>query len=261
MDGLNNEQEMALARVWMIQDSLPKDLTDWEITSDLIVLRDCRMIEMHTDWGHELAIVQGILPEGRIHYQKIRRRRKGFVNLRDSADELLDWLVVDCDKVGSNVPPPCYYEDRISDYRALSRAGLLDISWADNMPYNVQLTDKAWEYVEGTFSEEEPVINNYYSPVVYGGSATASANASATASNNVTLGMAIGSIVDLDDIDEDTKNRAQDSLKELDAFAKAKDKTSFAEKLEQAASIAKSASSLAGVMLPFFKTAIQTLLS
>lgn len=262
LNGLTNCQENALARIWMAQDSLPADLTAWNLSDDLIVLRDCGMIDMQTDMSHTLAFVQKLLPGGREHYQKVRRERKSFVHLRDSADELIGRLVSDCDRDGGDIPPECY-EDRLSDYQTLSRKGLIKVIWADDKPYHVQIMDMGREYVEGDFPleaavkiENNPTFNN----VNYGPSATSSSNATAETSATVTLGMTIQSLIDMD-IEDSLKEMAEAALKELDSAAKSKDKTGFAEKLERAASIAKSASTLAGVMLPFFQTAIQNLLS
>lgn len=261
MEGLTNSQESALARIWMAQRSLPDDFTEWGITDDLLVLRDCGMIDMQTDWGQTLAFVRCLLPLGRDHYTKARKARKRCANLRDSADELIGRLCADCDKDGSDVPPK-YYEDRLDDYRALSRAGLLDVMWADNRPYHVRITDKGFEYVEGDFMMEATVnIENNFTNnnVINGGSASANAEASAEASSAVTLGMTIQALLDTE-LEAEVKEKAEASLKELDAAARNKDKSGFAEKLERAASIAKSTSVLAGIMLPFFKTAIQQLL-
>lgn len=238
------------------------DFTSLGITKELIALRECRMIDMSTDMGHELAFVRRVLPEGLTHYQMVREQRKKFINLRDSADELIGLLVADCDRDVCEIAPR-YYEDHESDYRALSKAGLLEISWADNKPYIVQITNNGREYVEGTFSLEEtlriennPTINN----VIYGSSAFSSSHAVAEANNKVTLGVAIQAIIDMD-IDAVVKEKAEAALKELDSASKARDKTTFAEKLERAASIAKSTSRLADVMLPFIHTALQQLLA
>lgn len=261
MEGLTNRQESALARIWMAQSSLPDDFTDWSITDDLLVLRDCRMIDMQTDWGQTLAFVQRLLPLGREHYTKVRKTRKSCANLRDSADELIGRLCVDCDKDGGDVPPR-YYEGRVDDYRSLSKAGLLDIMWADNKPYHVRITNKGFEYVEGDFMMEATVnIENNFTNnnVINGGSASANAEALAEASGTVTLGATIQALLDTD-LEAEVKEEAEVSLKELDAAARNEDKSGFAEKLEHAASIAKSTSSLAGIMLPFFKTAIQQFL-
>lgn len=261
MDGLNNRQESALARIWNAQDLLPEDFTNWDITDDLVVLRECGMIDMQTDMSHTLAFVRRLLPEGRNHYQEIRRKRRSFVSLGDSADELIGLLVADCDRSCSNAPLK-YYEGRMGDYQALSRTGLLKVMWGDNGPYNAQITDKGWEYVEGDFPtevlmkiENNPTFNN----VVFGSDASSTSSATAETKCNITLGMTIQVIVDMD-IEDELKEEAETALKELDAAAKTKDKVSFAEKLEKAASIAKSASALAGVMLPFFEVALQHLL-
>ena len=110
MNGLSNRQESALARVINAQDSLPMDFTSLGITKELIALRECRMIEMSTDMGHELAFVRRALPEGLTHYQMVREQRKKFINLRDSADELIGLLVADCDRDVCEIAPR-YYED------------------------------------------------------------------------------------------------------------------------------------------------------
>lgn len=262
MNGLTNCQESALARIWMVQSSLPGDFTEWNITGDLIVLRDCGMIDMQTDMSHTLAFVRKLLPVGREHYQEVRWERKRLVYLRDSADELIGRLVSDCDRSGDDIPPECH-EDRMSDYQALGKAGLLEVTWADNKPYHVKITDMGRAYVEGDFPveaavkiENNPIFNN----VNYGSDATSKSSATAEANVNVTLGMTIQALIDMD-IEDSLKEEAEMALKELDGTAKAKDKTGFAEKLERAASIAKSTSTLASVMLPFFQTAIQNLLS
>lgn len=262
MNELTNRQESALARIWMVQDSLPGNFTEWGITDDLVVLRDCGMIDMQSDMSLTLAFVQRLLPKGREHYHEVRRERRRFVSIRDSSDELIGLLVADCDRCGCDVPPK-YYDNRLDDYRALCRNGLINISWADNKPYHVQITDMGWEYVEGFFPVEEavkieynPTINN----VNYGSTATSSSNATSETNVNITLGMTIQALIDTD-IEDSLKEEAETALKELDDASKTEDKAGFAEKLERAASIAKSASTLASIMLPFFQTAIQNLLS
>lgn len=262
LNGLTNCQESALARIWMAQDSLPGDFTEWGITADLIVLRDCGMIDMQSDMSLTLAFVQRLLPKGREHYQEVRRERRRFLALRDHADELIGLLAADCDSQGCDVPPK-YYEGRLSDYQALSRNGLIKVFWAGDKPYHFQITDLGWEYVEGTFPMEEPVKIEYnptINNVNYGPTATSSSSAASETNVNITLGMTIQALIDMD-IEDSLKEMAEAALKELDDASKAKDKTGFAEMLERAASIAKSGSTLAGVMLPFFQAAIHNFLS
>lgn len=105
LNGLTNCQESALARIWMAQDSLPGDFTEWGITADLIVLRYCSMIDMQSDMSLTLAFVQRLLPKGREHYQEVRRERRRFLGLRDHADELIGLLAADCDRQGCDDPP------------------------------------------------------------------------------------------------------------------------------------------------------------
>lgn len=110
--------------------------------------------------------------------------------------------------------------------------------------------------VEPVKIEYNPTINN----VNYGPTATSSSSAAFETNVNITLGMTIQALIDMN-IEDSLKERAEAALKELDDASKAKDKTGFAEMLERAASTAKSGTTLAGVMLPFFQTAIHNFLS
>jgi hypothetical protein len=262
MNGLNLQQEAALAYAWMNQNDSAKDFSNLGISQAFIALRDHGMIKMQTDWGYSLVIFQQMLPAGSVHYNKARGARRRFETVSDEADCLMMRLAaLDEEKrksedglaiVTSSLDKPAYYAE-------LSRCGLLDVKWADNKPYIVQLTDKGRTYVNGWFEEQMNKNNQSinFAPVINNNAYT-SANAS-TEIGNVTVGMTVGAILDLD-IDQALKDDAQDSVRQLDKAAKEKDITGFTAKLEKAASIAKSSAEIAGVVLPFVQMAIQTLM-
>lgn len=135
----------------------------------------------------------------------------------------------------------------------------MDVRWADDKPYIVQVTDRGRMYANGWFQEQMDKSNQSinFAPVI-NNNAYVSANASAEV-EDVTIGMTVGAILDLD-IEQNLKDDAQESVRQLDKAAKEKDITGFAAKLEKAAFIAKSSAELAGIVLPFVQMAIKTLM-
>ncbi|ERL08499.1 hypothetical protein [Olsenella profusa] len=253
-------QEAALAFLWLNQEKIPGNYTDAGITPDLLQLREGGLIDLTTDWGHELAIVKAITPVGRTHYDEARRARRKFRTVSDSADELILKLVAeDAAKQGDGgMRMATIYDDRDNDYWELSRNGLLNVDPADNMPWIATITDEGQSYAEGWFldqmeSDVKVILNNTNNNTI-----TSSADASVNVSD-VTLSTTVAAILDLD-IDQAVKDAAEAAAKELDAASKKKDKASFAEKLEKVAHIAKSSASLAEVLLPLVKATVGTLL-
>jgi hypothetical protein len=260
--GLNLEQETALTVAWMSQDKLPLDLTNLGLTHAFVALKSKGFLQMETDMGEELAFVQQVSPAGDEHYDKARKARRGFCTISDDADELMMLLAAE-DKqkkergekrfVSANLPA-------VEEYSELSRNGLLDIQWAANAPFFVEVTDRGRSYSEGWFlnqlnSNSQPNIE--ISPTFNVSSRSDSYSSSSV--GDITLGATIGAIIDLD-IDEVTKEQSQHAVKELESAAKSGDKQGFAEKLEKVASIAKSSSELAPILLTFVKTALGILL-
>lgn len=252
MFGLTIIQEAALAMVCLQRDELPANLTNVGLTKQFLVLRDQDMLEMKTDWGGELAFVQKLLPAGANHYDRVRSARRRFVAVSDEADELLDLLYGEAEaqkKAKTDVLPTCH-KGRDDDYRELSRNGLIDVTWADNMPYLVALTDRGWSYAEGWFLDQEDSMKININPVFNNNANSLSmANAYAAASN-VTLGSTIQQILDLD-IDQEIKEQAEEAVKGLDRAARTKDKIEFLDKLEKVAGIAKNSIELAGIVGPY----------
>lgn len=260
MFGLTIMQEAALAMVCLRRDELPTNLTDAGLTKQLVALRDQGMLEMQTDWGHELALVQKLLPAGAEHYERVRSARRRFAAVSDEADELLGLLYGEAkgQKKAKAAVALTYHQDRDEDYRELDRNGLIKVLWADNIPYHVSLTDEDRSYAEGWFLDQEDSVNIDFKPVIENiVDASSAANAHAVASS-ATLGSTIQQILDLD-IDQKTKDQAEEAVKELEKAAKEKDKTGFLGKLEKVASIAKNSVDLAGAVGPFIAAAASRL--
>lgn len=257
MLGLTVRQEAALALLWLNQEKIPCDYTDVGITPELLQLRESGLIDLTTDWGHEL-LVKAITPAGRMHYDEARRARRKFRMVSDSADELMLKLVAgDTAKPGDGgMRMATIYDNRDNDYSELSRNGLLRVSYADDRPWFATVTDDGRSYSEGWFLDQmESGVN-----VVFNNNNTVTSSADASMNvSDVTLGTTVAAILDLD-IDQSAKDEAEAAAKELDAASREKDKTRFAEKLEKAARVAKSSASLAGVLLPLIQAAVGTLL-
>ena len=178
----------------------------------------------------------------------------------DEADELLDLLYGEAgvQKKVKTVVPLTYHKGRDDDYRELSRNGLIDATWADNMPYLVALTDKGWSYAEGWFLDQEDSMKININPV-FNNNANSSSMANAyAAASSVTLGSTIQQILDLD-IDQEIKEQAEEAVKGLDRAAGAKDKIKFLDKLEEIAGIAKNSIELAGIVGPYIAAATSQL--
>lgn len=262
MNGLTNEQEAALAFLTMRRNvDIPNFDDNERPAAPFIALRDAGMIDMTTDWGQTLVVFHGLMPLGIQHYQQARNERRAFVTLTDSADELLGVIVANADLEKDREGGSLFDVDdgRIDDFRELKQNGLLSVMWADNKPYHYELTSKARLYIEGSFPRQEEkvqVINNNNNYLT----ANAESNAQASATVSATFSDTVAKILGMD-IDDEIKGAAGAAVKALDEAAKSKDASSFAEKLEKVASIVKSTSSLAEVVMPFISTAIKTLMT
>lgn len=262
MNGLTLEQETALTLAWMNQRAGTKNFTDFGILEAFIALKNQGMIDMQTDWGHNLVMFQSMLPAGSEHYNEARKARRWFKAVSDEADCLIMRLAVqDAEKRKSEDGPTSVSADFDKDtyYAELSRCGLLNVQWADDSPYSVTVTDEGRAYANGWFQEQMDKIsqNINFAPVINNNvSATAHAEADI---RDVTIGATVGALLDLD-IEQNLKNDAQEAVKQLGKAAKEKDKTKFAEKLEKVASIAKSSAEIAAIVLPFVQTAIKSLM-
>ena len=262
MNGLNLQQEAALAIAWIHQDEGRSDFTSLGLSSAFVSLRDMGMIKIITDTSQELVLFQGMLPSGSEHYSQARKERRRFEVASDKADMLIMTLAVeDAAKRSSGATPFVSTDsESVPAYQELAQHGLIEVRWADDRPYVVQLTDKGRSYAEGWFQDQmnNESLNINLAPI-FNNNSSVVASASAVI-QDVTLGPTIGAIIDLD-IDQGIKTEAQEAVKQLDEAAKNKDKATFAEKLERVANIAKSSLEIASVILPFVGAALKTLLA
>lgn len=262
MNGLNLAQEAALTYAWINQGSSTRDFTGLGISEAFIALKNHGMIEMQIDGEHSLVKFQSMLPAGLVHYNKARKARRWFKAVSDEADCLMMCLAVqDAEKRKSEDELISVATDFAKDtyYAELSRHDLLDVRWADDLPYLVTVTDEGRTYANGWFQEqmEKSNQNINFAPVI-NNDVSATANVKAEI-KDVTIGATVGAILDLD-IEQNLKDDAQEAVRQLEEVAKEKNKIKFAEKLEKVASIAKSSAELATVMFPFLQTAIKMLM-
>lgn len=262
MNGLNLRQEAALALAWIHQDEGTTNFTDLGLSDAFISLKSLEMIKLTTDMSGELAFFQGMEVDGLNHYDEARKARRWFEAVSDHADALLLILAVqDTEKRATSDAIPTVSGDlgSVSLYQELSQHGLLNVMWADNSPYIVQITDKGRNYAEGWFQDQmDNSVSNISIAPVFNNNGAATASASATI-QDITLGQTIGAIVDLD-IDDQAKDEIQEIVRQLDSAAKSKDTAAFGEKLEGIAKVIKGSSEIATAVLPFVTTAIRILL-
>lgn len=261
---INEVAEAALAFMVLHQDESPISTDDALLVKGILALRQAGMASAQTDWGHQVIFTSNLEPAGFRHFEQVSRLRRKFCPLSETAEELMLNLYsrhATQRRQGAEPRIPVI-EGRTEDYRELSRARLLNVTWADDAPYFVnEITEKGISYSRGDFYEEdEPmqiINNNTFSPQITnsanGGNADAVANASA--SSNVTLESVIDALRNSDLAIEDSV-AAERSVKELSAAAETKDGQSFCEALEKVASVAKSSATIAGIVLPFIQPLI-----
>ena len=259
---LNAKQEMALSIVWMQQDQLPLDLTDLEITKHLVALRDSGMISMLTDMSNSTAYVEALCPAGREHYSRTRQARRRFRCVSDSADELLNILC--CDDTARGPQGPSYVNDRVDDYRELSRNGLLQVNWADDIPYHVAISDDGWNYFEGWFMDQEVPMNINVNPVFTNNvsndpNVSAYSSSSSASSSVMNYSLAIQRLFELE-LDREVKTAVVGAITELENSSKGDDGGDFLDKVERLSNIAKNVSMLAPIVIPLIETAARQFL-
>lgn len=64
MNGLNLEQEAALAIAWSEQNRLPRDFTDLNMSSAFIALREKGYVNLETDMNHHLVFLKSVSQSG-----------------------------------------------------------------------------------------------------------------------------------------------------------------------------------------------------
>lgn len=242
------------------------DFSSLGITEAFIALDRMGMIRLTTDMNHKLAMFMSMLPAGIEHYDKARKARRSFKAVSDEADELMMALAVQerhkWDKDAACLP--ITGGAILESYHELEDLNLITIQWGSHHPWFTRITAEGRSYAEGWFEDQMDNKNSFnisVSPQFINNNGSTYANAASEAqsisssSSDMTLGAAIGSIIDLD-ITETEKKTAQEALKQLDTASKGEDKQSFSEKLEKVASIAKSSAVLAPILLKFAQTAL-----
>lgn len=262
MNGLNVKQEAALVYAWMRQEAGARDFTDLGISEAFVALKNRGMIEMRTDMNHTLVIFQSLLPAGSEHYDEARKARRWFEPVSDEADCLMMRLAAQDASKRNSEDETIFVStnfDKDTIYAELSRHGLLNVQRADDSPRIVTVTDKGRSYANGWFQEQmdKSSQNINFAPII-NNNVSATANAEAEI-GDLTIGVTVGAILDLD-IEQNLKEDVQDAVKQLEKVMKEKNKTKFAEKLEKVASLAKSSTEIANIVLPFAQVAIKTLL-
>lgn len=212
------------------------------------------MLNVTTDWSRTLIVLMGITPEGIKHYQGIRRARRCFVNISDSADELIGAILAN-EQLRKNGRRNALFDEgdeRVEDFQELSRNGLLNVHWADDKAYFYEATDKGRIYVDGTFEDEVDALNIQVNPTfnntVLGSSAESAANATVT--NVVSITAVFGSIRE-SALSEEEKREAELVIVELTDAASGNKVDKFAKALKRVAGIVENANALGKTVLPY----------
>lgn len=253
---LTDEAEAALAYAMQHRAKLPLTFDDNDRPAQpFIDLRDADLIKMETDWGHNLVILFDVLPKGIAHYQRVLGARRSFAPLEESADELLGAIAANRKLRKAGRTENLFDEDdeRIEDFQALGRTGLLDIVWADNKAYRYEITGKGLSYVKGWFKEADLVINNnvQVNPTIQGAVAGSESSANAVA-EAISSASAIDVIraIDNSDLDDKEKSEARRALYELEDASKSKDSGKFLSALERISGIVKNAVEVSNSVIP-----------
>lgn len=262
MNGLSLEQEAVLTICRDNHDRVFNDPNSFEYSA-LNDLKTANMVDVKDSSLGSFLRFHGMLPDGLEHYNKARKERKQFKSVSDAADELMMRLAVEDrhkqeSQENGETPFVRTNEAEPQYYRELSNAGLIDVRWADDGPYLVQVTDDGRHYAEGDFMNQHP--NTSLPNIIINNNNQANSNAN-VAIEGTTINAAISALMQLSNVSEEDKSAAESAAKELDTAAKNKDKKSFAEKLETLAGILKNSTETATTLLPFVANAIYLLFS
>lgn len=269
MNGLTVEQEAALAYLYLHQDNTFGQPVCKKHSRGAMTLRERGLIKAEADFsGH--VYFQNLTSSGASHYDTARAQRRAFIAFDDDADELALELAAE-DKALKKAGEMQFVtvdEDRIVDYWTLKRQGLIDGLAADNKLMSVIVTDNGRGYAEGWFldqmgSESGTKITNTFNPTISIDAAprSESSSNSSVSIKGVSLTETLNAIRNIDGIGSGLKDQALKAAKDLDAASSTRDQMAFSEKLEKLASLAKSSSDLAKVLLPLAMGALGRFLS
>lgn len=271
MNGLTVEQEAALAYLYLHQDDPFGQPMCKKHSRGAMTLRERGLIKAETDFsGH--VYFQNLTSSGASHYDTARAQRRAFKAFDDDADELALELAAEdksLKKAGEN-RFVTVDERRIDDYWTLKRHGLIDGIQADDSLMTATITDDGRSYAEGWFlnqmgagSGTSITNSNTFNPTINIDAASHAESASDFSVNvkDVSLTTTLKAIIDIDGIDSGLKEQALKAAKDLDAASSTRDHMTFSEKLGKLASLAKSSSDLAKVLLPLAMGALGRFLS
>lgn len=259
MNGLSVEEEAALTVAAMQPDEGVAPFADDTYPSlPFIRLREAGFITMDTGMSQTLVILQGITPPGAAHYQEVIRLRRRCASISEEANQLISFIAANgkIKKKGKEATFfPVDVKRQIEEFQELSQAGLLKVSWADNIAYTYELTDKGRSYIEGWFIDEGAPVNvsvsQQFNPVLnndYHGES----NATAVAYSETCLYTTIGKIAS-SDLPDEIKHQAQNCATGLDEAAKQGDVGAFASKLKDAATLVEGATKLGSILFPLIQ--------
>lgn len=257
---LTDEAEAALAYVMLHRLGLPESFDDSiQPSHPFIELRDAGFIKMETDMSQKLVMLFDVLPPGIDHYQRVLSARRGFVPLEETANELLSFIAANRNLRKAGRRNNLFNEDsnRVEDFQSLSRLGLLNVQWADDIAYAYEITEKGLSYIKGWFKEESPLVNVSIenNPTIQGAVSNSESNATSNSNVQITLRMVLQDIK-ASEVDEEVKRNAEDAVLLLDEATEERNITKFAEGLEKVASVVKSATSLGATLLPYISQLI-----
>lgn len=260
---ITDAAEAALVYLMVNRDDLPYTTEDEMYVKAFLDLRDAGMIKGETDWGHQMFIAISVLPAGVEHYQRAQRCRRRFASLSETADELAYRTYVGAAfsrRKGQDANIEVL-EGRLPDYQELARTGLLNIEWADDVPWFVATTEKGLSYVRGDFvyGESDMSINIMNSPTFNNTNVGSVANATAK-TEPINIEMTVEAIR-ASSVDDDVKRSAEATVVDMGEAVKEGDVEKFADALENTASIVKSATTLGTTLLPLAGELIAKLFS
>lgn len=223
-------------------------------SAPFIKLKEAGMLNLTTDASHSLVMIHGVTPLGIGHYQGVLSKRRQLEPLEAAADELIGAIVANNEyrKIGRETALFHEEDHSVDDFRALSRAGLLDVMWADDIAYHYTVTDKGNSYVKGYFMDQLERQNVHVELHNCNNAVGGNATSTATASNTAVIDLsAVILAIQSSQLDDAEKVAANTAAAELQEAATKKDVEKFMAALEKITGIAKTATSLAKTVLPF----------
>ena len=212
-------------------------------------LKQAGLINAIGSWGCEGIIVNGVTPEGREHFQKVKQSKLAadFPILSLDDDALFRECYNRYEKDGA-IADGIICEENAEALRRLHRYGLIDVGYADNRPYVLKrITEKGMKYAQDLIPEISS-MNVNVNPV-FNNSVNSEATATAFVLNSITIS-SVMRVIKESDLGEPEKQEARNALYELEEASGSKDKGKFLDALEKITGIAKNAVDLGSAVIP-----------